>query len=482
MTYRSLTHALLLGLCLVPMVHCTSVPLREDAGDASTDQAITAMDTAAIDAAQPSLDAEDRVSPVDVSSDPATSPDVSTADTGGTCPAGLLSCAGRCVDPNNSAEHCGMCGQRCPTGTNGTPRCAAGACSLACASGFADCDLFAGNGCEVSTASNANHCGACGRNCTLPNATAACASAQCRVGTCNAGFADCDTSATNGCETRLDSASNCGGCGVQCSGATPVCDSAARRCVSGCTAPALRCGGSCVDTTTSTAHCGGCNMACPSPANSIASCNAGRCALTCMPGFANCDGVDTNGCEVDLNASSTDCGMCGNACPSRISATNTCVRGVCTLQCRPGFANCDGNDTNGCEVSTANNPSNCGTCGTVCSGSICAAGACQPCGRPTIACNNVCVSLQTDQSNCGACGYRCPRSTGISRCESGNCYEGTVCRPQLADCDRSALNGYEVNTDTSRLHCGACNNACRLGDNCCNGRCQSTACTPCSLM
>lgn len=46
--------------------------------------------------------------------------------------------------------------------------------------------------------------------------------------------------------------------------------------------------------------------------------------------------------------------------------------------CASGFANCDGLHTNGCESKLSQDPSNCGTCGTNCLGGDCVSGKCQP--------------------------------------------------------------------------------------------------------
>jgi hypothetical protein len=39
-------------------------------------------------------------------------------------------------------------------------------------------------------------------SCTLPNATSSCMGGGCKVSTCSAGYSNCDTNTTNGCETR----------------------------------------------------------------------------------------------------------------------------------------------------------------------------------------------------------------------------------------------------------------------------------------
>jgi hypothetical protein len=45
------------------------------------------------------------------------------------------------------------------------------------------------------------------------------------------------------------------------------------------------------------------------------SCNSGVCAiLSCAPGFADCDKVAANGCEVDLTQDPKNCGTCAHVC------------------------------------------------------------------------------------------------------------------------------------------------------------------------
>jgi MYXO-CTERM domain-containing protein len=58
----------------------------------------------------------------------------------------------------------------------------------------------------------------------VPNAGTACdcmptngtCNADCSI-TCSAGFGDCDANVSNGCETQLNTISNCGQCGHECS-------------------------------------------------------------------------------------------------------------------------------------------------------------------------------------------------------------------------------------------------------------------------
>ncbi len=93
-----------------------------------------------------------------------------------------------------------------------------------------------------------------------------------------------------------------------------------------CPTGLTRCGDTCVDTQSSLAHCGACNALCAPGARTLsAACTAGRCVLTCSPTFGNCDGVASNGCEVDGYNDRTNCGGCGLVCPG----TLRCMNGVC---------------------------------------------------------------------------------------------------------------------------------------------------------
>lgn len=136
---------------------------------------------------------------------------------------------------------------------------------------------------------------------------------------CAAGYADCDTSAANGCEC-LDNC--CGGTGgnmryssCACSGTScPVCS-------------ALSC---------STDNCGTAKYCSGVPA-SCASCGAG---------LGNCDQVASNGCETNLNTDPNNCTSCGNVCPDTYGACGapTCAGGTCgnTKYAAGQYAGCTG--------------------------------------------------------------------------------------------------------------------------------------------
>ncbi|MDO9015516.1 MAG: hypothetical protein Q8S73_29765 [Deltaproteobacteria bacterium] len=138
------------------------------------------------------------------------------------CGSGFADCDGDAangceVDTRLSVAHCGACARACIT-ANATPVCAAGLCAVAsCAPFYADCDGAPGDGCEVDTRNDLNHCGGCGRACRLSRATARCEAGQCRVAACEAGFGDCNGDEADGCETPLAADPNhCGVCGVSC--------------------------------------------------------------------------------------------------------------------------------------------------------------------------------------------------------------------------------------------------------------------------
>ena len=296
-------------------------------------------------------------------------------------------CAGRCVDAQSDLMNCGGCGKACPA-KNNVPTCAGGTCGTGgCVMGFADCDGSAANGCETATSSDKNNCGACGKVCNIPNASALCSVGSCVVQSCNAGFRDCNGDPADGCEINLQmDPMNCGVCGQSCAAlphASAGCKNGACN-IGACDAGWGDCDGmagngceSKVDA--DPANCGGCGKACPMPPNVIVTCANNTCMTGgCQPGFTDCNNNPADGCEANTRIDTKNCGACGNTCPAYANAVAACAGGMCGLgACNAGYGDCDGNPANGCELSLLSDPNNCGRCGNVCGApGMCMAGTC----------------------------------------------------------------------------------------------------------
>lgn len=320
------------------------------------------------------------------------------------CPAPYATCPGvpgPCtVDLRSNVEHCGACGAACPEptrSTHGSYVCSGGQCRLACAPLYADCNNSPADGCETSTESDPANCGFCGNACdegvvcwkgacgcpkgftqcgkdckrldsdvdncsacgmlcrapsddadprwtcgpgvTPANTDWTCASASCNL-LCKTGYGDCnDDFCGDGCETDLlyDPA-NCGACGNKCNDGQ-WCNRGTCACPSGMTS----CNGECVDLRSDPRNCGGCGHRCPGPAawrpgmksTGSPACEDGQCTYVCFPGFADCDGRISNGCEANLATDQRHCGDCATSCD--VGAGQPCVAGAClTKPCERG--------------------------------------------------------------------------------------------------------------------------------------------------
>ncbi|MDP3278990.1 MAG: hypothetical protein Q8Q09_27605 [Deltaproteobacteria bacterium] len=263
------------------------------------------------------------------------------------CAAGLRLCGTICVDLQRDSRNCGDCDVTCRGLGGAMGTCVAGVCNSTCLAGRGDCNGRVDDGCETDVASSLANCGSCGRACAPANGMGTCMAGRCALAGCTAGFADCNGLASDGCEQALQS---------------------------------------------SVEHCGACGQRC-APAQSTGVCTAGRCGVaTCARGFGDCNGSASDGCEQSLEVP-THCGGCGRAC-AFANGSGACTGGVCTVSsCSAGFADCDGNGSNGCEVNTRTDPSHCGGCGL----------------RPAESCNLV-------DDNCdGRCDETAGCRTGVHR-------------------------------------------------------------------
>jgi hypothetical protein len=408
------------------------------------------------------------------------------------CPTGQSCCGGGCVDTQRNIANCGLCNRAC-TVDHGMPACINGLCLVgACTDPFVDCDGAVSNGCESNTLTDVTNCGSCGTVCpSRANAISSCASGVCRF-TCEPGFADCNGDPRDGCEVDTTSnPSHCGMCARACTFANGAGVCSGSTCMLGACMPGFgNCDGNAAngcesDSSRDVANCGGCGNACPSRANATATCSAGTCGMTCSSGFADCDGNVANGCEVNTRTSATHCGMCNNAC-SFANAGASCSSSSCALgTCNTGFGNCDGNAANGCEVDTRTNVNHCGGCDRPCrfafGTAACTGSSCQLTGCNTGFANcdnnpaNGCeVDTTNDVAHCGDCATVCSFPNAVPACTSSRCQIAS-CNTGWGNCDGNAANGCETNTNNNVNNCGGCGNACSFPN--ASAICSAGACT-----
>lgn len=93
-----------------------------------------------------------------------------------------------CADITGDPEHCGACGYRCPAQEEAHQRatCAKGMCTYECAPGWADCNDTPLDGCETNLMIHGANCGACGNRCNTaagqPCVGGACLEVECDAG------------------------------------------------------------------------------------------------------------------------------------------------------------------------------------------------------------------------------------------------------------------------------------------------------------
>ncbi len=173
------------------------------------------------------------------------------------------------------------------------------------------------------------------KTCTPACPAAANADATCTAGvcgfSCHVGFLDCDGNPKNGCE---------------------------------------------IDSSTHPSHCGTCDKVCGDIPNGTAACVNSVCGAACDPGWQVCKN-DPLVCDTNTDADETHCGDCATECPGGPNATPRCINATCELKCAVGWADCNKITDDGCEINTTNDPEHCGSCGLVCDTKQCVSSACE---------------------------------------------------------------------------------------------------------
>lgn len=269
----------------------------------------------------------------------------------------------------------------------------------------------------------------------------------------------------------------------------PACDepcSTASQCASGnaCYAPACGTSQCCTYKKISgTTVCT--DGSCCVPTKGTCACGS-TATITCLSGFANCNGDLGDGCETQTNSSSACGPSCTNCKVATAHADAKCDGGTtCDYnECAAGWADCDGNRANGCETSKLTSTGNCGGCGQACTapsgGSpVCNNGSCDfSCGGGLKKCGSECKQCcgdddcsspptRCDQGKCNASGT-CEYSQ--KSCLVRDCYSPPACDDATGQCKATPLTGGD---------CG--NNACIADTGTCNaGVCEGATAKDCS--
>lgn len=158
-------------------------------------------------------------------------------------------------------------------------------------------------------------------------------------------------------------------------------------------------------------------------------------AGVCGPTTMDCNNNTADGCETTVSTDPVNCGTCGKKCAGGTNADPSCKAGLCFLQCKTGFSDCNKDEKDGCEITT-----------------------------------------NTDVNNCGKCGTKCaPGPNGTAGCFDGVC--GLTCMGTFQDCDKIPANGCEADLKTDTKNCGGCGVTCPMGGSCVNGGCECAGTT-----
>jgi hypothetical protein len=216
---------------------------------------------------------------------------------------------------------------------------------------------------------------------------------------------------------------------------------------------------------------------------------------TCFPGSKVCPNAKGELVCLDSNDPQTGCKGTAACEPCVVvNAVPSCnSNGQCVAEeCQTGWAECNGDPTDGCETFLEKDPSHCGSCvndclatgpGYLCKAGVCVENTCSP--TTTADCDNDpntgCeVDLTTDSNNCSFCGNVCKLPHATATCQpepSGNPLARCViqaCDAGWADCDGNPANGCESNPTTDPNNCGGCGTKCDATNGtpgCSGGKC-----------
>lgn len=375
------------------------------------------------------------------------------------CPEGQVYCGGtndaggKCIVPETDAKYCGAnaaCNifEDC---AKNNQVCIAGTCRLNSCNNKSEtlCQTTDGYKCININATDLKNCGACGLSCDAlkpQNAkTSHCAKGVCHYN-CLDGFRNIGTDFTLTNIKCINPSADYNNCGelngelINCAkypGTTCI----GGKCVISCPTGQIACKDKCIDPLTDAKFCGAkagcakyidctkdatksfcsggeCVASCPSgtspcgnqcldfAALHIKSCTSSG-SIACVAGYANTDGVSSNGCETNTNTDIEHCGQKQINCAKELRGS-VCQNGQCVclppatkqcrdqcldwyslhidacddsgnLECMDNYADVDGKIENGCEVNTFTDNEHCGKDQINCLklGQVCFMGACR---------------------------------------------------------------------------------------------------------
>lgn len=233
------------------------------------------------------------------------------------------------------------------------------------------------------------------------------------------------------------------------------------------------CHGVCVGDTDPTYGCGAPSCDPCTATHGTAACQGNACVMqACDRGYADCNQLPTDGCEVDLSKATT-CGACNATCPAGAPVCAPAGDSFqCTTGCTPAAPLLCGSEC----VSPQTSVNHCGACNAKCAdvehGEVgCVGSLCTLTCKPDYhACAGKCA-VNSDPMACGPACTVCPLPANATpTCQADAC--GLVCNPGFGNCNDNLVDGCEAILSSDPLHCGGCGKPCN------GGTCNAGVCTP----